>query len=636
MSEVRISQTDFMSFAGRAKYMYFLRSEQNELIPYVPNEAQAYLEKARDEEFERSLKRDGVRRCKFIMLKSRQVGGTTDTAMFNGDIMLQLKLARGLVLAHDDLSTSIIYNKYKTWYNGLPEEITLTDDNGNDLYVGKSKVIVKIKPPHEAYSGFRLKFSEEDNWTGADMIVRTAGSGDNVGKGDTLNFAHFSEAANYQHFNDVLASVTQSIPRHSPFTYVNIESTANGISGKGEGYYKLWTKSVEEWDRFVSGKSDSFEGYRPIFVPWYDMGKYKLPLHNGKLIDIDLINFHSPETKKKHLDQEDWIINEVFSDETRGLEAVNWYRWCIKENCQYDILEAHRYYPTTPEQAFIASDNSFFDTNKLFTVKQNFVSNGEPEYELGLIDDDINFIPSPISDLKIWSHPTTEYWNRYCVSCDPSYGIEGGDYSCIMVYDRLEEEFVAKWYGNAKEDEVARILLNIAYYYNEALIIPEMNLRTITTLISPGGILEYTGPIYERYVKGRDSTDYGYNTLGSNKTQLLTNYASWLRNKYDELKDLDSIDEHINFIKKIGKGLPKLEAAEGKHDDIVIAHALCIEGANWWEDEIVELTSDKNDIKKIINKKPTYNIGFKASELGRKPSDLRGSQVKRQSLIGMK
>lgn len=632
---IKIKQSEFATFAGRAKHMYNLRSEQNELIPYVPNEAQSYLERAREEEFNRTMKEEGVKRCKFIMLKSRQVGGTTDTAMFNGDIMLQLPLARGLVLAHDDLSTSIIYNKYKTWYNSLPKEIQLINDDGSDILIDGNPFLIKIKPPHEAYSGFRLKFEEEGDWTGADMIVRTAGSGDNVGKGDTLNFFHASEAANYQHFGDVISSVTQSIPRHSPFTYINIESTANGISGKGEGYYKLWTKSVEEWDRFKSGKTDSFEGYRPIFVPWYEMSKYSLPLKNGKLIDIDLINFHSPETKKKHLDQEEWIIEEVFDDPEKGLEAVNWYRWCIKENCGYDIHEAHRYYPTIPEEAFLASDNSFFDTNKLFVVKNNYTSVGEPEHETGYIDEDFNFVPDPVGDLKVWEKPTGEYWNRYVISLDPSYGIEGGDYSCIVVYDRLEEKFVAKWYGNAKEDEVAEILLRIAYYYNEGLIVPEMNLRTVTTLIAPGGLMEYTGPIYERYVKSRDSKDYGYNTLGHNKIQLLTGYASWLRGNYERLQDLDTIDEHINFIKKVGKGLPKLEAAEGKHDDIVIAHALCIEGSSWWEDEIVELTSDRNDIKKIINKKPNPLLALRSSALGRESSNLRPSQVKKQSGIGL-
>ena len=606
----QIKVQHYKSFLGRAKQLYKLRSEENKLITYVPNQAQKVLERVREEEFARSTENKGVKHCRIILLKSRQVGGTTDTAVYNSDVMLHLPEARGIVLAHDDKSVPIIYDKYKVVYNNLPEYIEIVDENGNS-YTPQPK-IVKLQPDTESYSGYRLKFSEGTN---AAMTIRTAGGGDNVGKGDTLNLCHASEAANYDYFDDVMASITQSMPNHSPFLYSVIESTANGVSGKGEGFYQMWIKSEQEWKNFKQGKTSSFQGYRPVFVPWYDMLKYREPLINDKLIDISNIDFGSPEAKKDFLEMEEKIVEEVFDTKQEGLQAINWYRWCIKTNCKYSLNVAKRYYPTTPEDAFISSDKCFFDTPKLFQVKKKFELGEEPKYELGFIDDDFQFEESTIGSLKIWEHPDLSWENRYVVSLDPSYGIEDGDYSCIMVFDRLEQKFVAKWYGNLKEDLIAEELIKIATYYNDALIIPEMNLNTVVTIIKPDGLMPYQGPIYYRSVKSRGTLEYGFHTLGNTRKVLLDTYNAWLRDDYFKIMDKDTLDEHLSFIKRITHGLPKYEAAQGKHDDMVIACALCIYADQWWDEEIFQRTDDGKDIKQIISKKRSnYNL-IKLSKL---------------------
>ena len=1043
---LKIKRKDFNSFVGRAKHMYNIRSEDNRMITYVPNESQKIIERIRQEEFARSSKFGGSKKFKSIILKGRQVGGTTDTAMAIGDILLQLPLARALVLAHDDISTQIIYSKYKDWFNNLPDSVEIVNDDGTSIIDDfGNRLIIAIKPETESYSGYQLKFK---NMTQSSMLVRTAGSGDNVGKGDTLNAFHLclhkdaeiilssgesvtienikagdtvitssgdiakvsnkwysgvkdtitvqtwladsinmtkehkvltqrgyikageltkndwirqpklslsneiteyhyklpftnnrkwftssgikedtiklnydfgyylgyylaeghvkpqhknkdrfssvvfgyhvdenfidiankfaskytepkhkirkgtktkttsyycqflahltndicgrvedknipewffktnpefikgvivgylagdgskqnttykktkvnkplqysieqiyqavqemkngkeisdvakefgltyqgawrwnnlykdltlselyarrtgkdkivsnyisavsihekisrqlkrlilaldvcvpsvkkttlrfrygkatkdiyivalsgdaakfftedienietqentskhinkykkiddcwyirvksikdfekadvydievnhpdhnfetsigivsnSEFANYAHAKDVLNSISQSMPSKTPYQYGVIESTANGISGIGEEFYSLWNKSVESWERFQKGITTSFEGYRPIFIPWYQLSKYRKELINHKLIDIDLINFHSPEKKKKFLDMEEYILESVFkNNREEGKKAINWYRWCIKENCGYDINEAMRYYPTVPEDAFLSTDNSFFDTGKLFQVKQDYSNSGEPEFERGYVDDEYEFQIDPLGDLKVFERPDSNYMNRYVVSVDPATGIEGGDYSCMMVYDRLDDRFVAKWYGNLKEDLLAEELLKLAYYYNEALIVPEMNLRTVTNLIVPDGLMPYTGDIYQRFVKSRNTEDYGYNTLGSTKGELLNKYVAWLRDDYTKLPDIETINEHISFIKKASRGIPKYEAAEGKHDDIVIS---CLEGNTWIKTKFGakkikdieigdEVLTHRGNYKKVTNK----------------------------------
>lgn len=609
---VRLS--DLSTFEGRAKNLYHIRTEQNELKTYVFNQAQEIINKIRNEEFERSEARKGVKQCKLIILKGRQVGATTDTAMFNMDIMLNLNLARGLILTHDDKSTPIIYDKYRKAYDNLPEVVLVVDDYGNPIYDDDgNRLIYPIKPNHENYSGYNLSFK---NKTNSNVFIRTAGAGDNVGKGDNVNFVHYSEAANYSHYKDVMSSVNQMMAKDS-YVYSVIESTANGVSGIGEGFFNAWSHAEREWNNFANGRTNSFEGYRPVFIPWYTMLKYRMPLVGGKFIDIDGINFHTPDNKRKHLDMEEQIIEEIFDDSEEGKQAVNWYRWCIKENCQYDYFDALRYYPHEPKDAFIASDMGFFDGAKLFAVKADFQKNGERVCENGYIDEDFEFQPDQNGDLKIWERPKENYFDRYIVSLDPSYGIEGGDYSCMFVFDRLEEKFVAKWYGNYKEDLVAEELLKLAYYYNTALIIPEMNLKTVLNLIEPDGLMPYDGEIYQHEVKSRNTLQYGFNTLSGSKKELMYKYNAWLRENYNKIPDIESLGEHTTFIKKVTNGLPKFEASEGNHDDQVVAMALCIEAHDWWENEIYTTDEAKEDINKIFEISSRKRKPLKQSSLGR-------------------
>lgn len=634
MTIPKIKQSEFKDFLTRAQYLYSLRTKENEILNYKPNEAQLILDRIRNEEFKRSLDNKGIRQAKILLLKSRQIGGTTDTAMFNFDTMLNLQHAFGIIIAHDDRSTSVIYDKYKHIYNYLPEYVQIVGDDGQEIYDGNGNpLLVSVKPEKESYSGHRLEFADK---TKSRLVIRTAGSGDNVGRGDTMNLVHLSECGFYTHFDDVLYSINQTLPKNG-MIYSVLESTANGVSGKGEAFYDLWTKSTQEWKRFENGQITSFEGYRPIFIPWYYLDEYRQPLMGGKLIDVEAINFGSNEKRKEFHEMEDYLVEEVFDNRDEGLEAINWYRWCIKENCKYNLTIAHQEYPTTPEQAFISTDNCFFDTPKLFHVKQTYEQKGEPEHKIGYINDDFEFIESKTGDLKVWEESDKSYVNRYIVSLDPSMGYEGGDYSCMMVYDRLEDDFVAKWYGNMKEDLVAEELLKVAYYYNEALIIPEINLNTVITLIRPEGNMPYTGDIYVREVKSRNSVEYGYHTLGGTRKTLLDLYSAWLRENYFKIKDLDSLDEHLSFIKRVTNGLPRYEAAQGKHDDQVIASALCIIGAEWWEEEIAHVDYQMNDYDMIVEpKSPSKKRLFKNSSLGTGVASVARNSKKplKQSSLG--
>jgi len=600
MENPKINIRDFRDFITRAPHLYHIRSEDNRLITYTPNESQLRLNKIIEEEKKRTKEIYGHAQIRLITLKGRQLGVSTDTGLRNIDNMSLVDLYNVQVLAHDDDTTQLLYDIYTRAYTNMPTTVDIIDDEGNIIQSD-----YPIRPETKSLSGKKMEFKG----LGSRLNVRTAGGGDNVGKGITLNAVHLSECANYIHFKDVLSSTSQALPRKADI-FVNLESTANGISGTGEGFYKLWDTSEEQWSKFKSGAKEQFDGYRPVFLPWYEHSKYLLPLYKNQMTDLDGVDFGTIG-EDKYKEREEYMIDEM----GLSLERVNWYRWCIKNKCSYDLNEAYRYYPTFPKDAFLATDTCFFNSQTLFTVKENLKNIGEKDHVYGEINDDIEF---EIGDgnLKVYVEPDPTWENRYVIGADPSRNVEGGDYGAIFVYDRLEENFPAKWYGRMDEDKLALVMMKIGYYYNTGLLIPESNLATLVNIIKPDGLIPYNGEVYFMTVGNR--LNFGFQTNKETRKLLLDDYKIWLRDNYDKIPDLSAVQEHIDFVKVWKNGRVRPEAKEGKHDDQVIAMALCIWGSDKWEEEIAKMNDEGTDYEQIITQERMRSRGKKQSQLGRK------------------
>lgn len=608
-------------FVGRASKLWKIRTKDNRLVNYVPNEGQQMLNEIIREEQERSMAHLGVNQVKLVVLKSRQVGISTDTAMRNLDALITIPMCNTLVLAHDGMTTELLYDIYRRGYDNMPQQIDVVDDQGNFVQT------VDIKPEEKSYTGKRLQFQPPLD---SRLTVQTAGAGDNVGKGITLNRVHFSEFANYTDANNVFNSTNQALPKNGD-VYAVIESTANGVSGIGESFYNLWKKSTKEWENFQQGRQSTFEGYRPVFLPWYKLSEYRKPLIHGKLTTIETIDFGSPEDKKKFLETEELLMQEY----DVPIEGINWYRDVIKEKCSYSLREAKRYYPTFPEDAFLATDNGFFDSTKLHTVLKDLEAN-PPEYERGRITEDIEFDQDRHGQLEIITHPDPSYMNRYIVSLDPSTGVEDGDYAPMKVYDRLTQQWVARWYGREDEDVLAEEFMRLGYYYNEALLIPERNLATVINIIKPDGVVPYTGPVWVDENK-RGDVQYGFQTNIQTRKMLLDGYKAWIRDNYDKLMDKLEVEEHLNFIKVAKHGTVKYEAAPGHHDDIVIANALTIWAADNWDEDLAELNQDQSDIERIVTLKPANKRVTRHHRLGLKKVTFDGSPTtKKMQTLGVR
>lgn len=631
----RVPLKDLQTFKGRAKHLFYIQNKDGELVPFEFLEYQDILNDIIQEEFKRTKKEFGTKQCRLITVKPRQAGQTTFTELFSLDMQMQIEGCHGVIAAHDQDTTDLIYDIYKRAYDNLPEYVIPTKDGedltqrqylrevlsekefseiSGDLQSSEYDKIHKIpvKPEIDSYSGKRIAFKD----TNARTTIFTAGKGDAGGKGVTIRRIHLSEAANFPDYSSLIKSINPSVPKFADNMFYVIESTANGTTGTGEGFYKAYKRAEKEWEKYKQGKQQTFMGFRPVFVPWYMIDEYELPLAGGKFEDISEVDFGTPEEKRSFLEREKELMEEGIVNPLTGERVVlspakiNWYRWIIKVDCEFDYRSAQRYYPTTPEEAFTASSNCWFDAMKLNNVKNTYKNESEPEYELGRLewndDNEIEFIEDGHGSLKIFSTPEPNWDSRYVIGADIGRGYEEGDYSTAYVKDRLTEDIVAYWHGRIDQDLFADVLSELGIYYNEALLVPESNLDTVINIIKPDGRMPYTGEIY--YTGTGASLRWGYYTAkgrgsGSRKV-MLDNYKAWLRdnpNGYYVLPDIDTINEHISFVRKVDdRGNTKYEADEGEHDDRVLSLALTDVGDRWWEETPEEYKPNK--VMEVLSK----------------------------------
>lgn len=644
----RVPLEKLKTFKGRCEHLYVIqpKSGKNKTFDFL--QAQTEFNKIVEEEFERTKKELDASKCKIIALKPRQVGWTTYSNIKSLDMQIQHEGSNGVIVAHDSDTTEKIYGIYQRAYDNLPDIVIPTKD-GKDMSVGEFIIETKgedafykklksddnfterdatqtmkipYKPDETSYSGKRIGFKDTDSMT----TIFTAGKGDAGGLGGTVRRVHMSECANYPRYKDLMTSLKPSIPKFDDNVFFIMESTANGTTGDGEGFYKAWERSVKEWEKYKKGETQRFTGMRPVFIPWYMIDEYELPLAGGKLEDISEVDFGEEKVKQEFLEREQRLMDEgiynPLTEERQVLtpEKINWYRFIIKDDCEFDYREAQRFYPTTPEEAFVASTNCFFNATRLNEVKKKYVNEGEPDHKIGNLvfkeDGEVGFEEDTLGNFKIWKEPDPKWDNRYVVSGDIARGHEDGDYSVSFVFDRLNQEYVAKWHGKIDQDKFAEILSRIGYYYNEALLVPESNLDTVVELIKPDGHVAYNGEIY--FNDKGSGMKWGYWTDGGSRNILINSHKAWLRDNEDgywALKDEATVNEHLSFVRHQTRNGVKYEAAEGEHDDSVISSALCIVGDNWWE--MAPQKYEPNKVMQVL-KKVTNTKSFKQSSLGRR------------------
>ncbi len=486
------------------------------------------------------------RPIRVILLKARQWGGSTLIQIYMAWIQsVHRRNWHSLVTAHVKNTAATLRQLYSTTLANYPEE----------LWDGDEKP--RFRPMPDA-PNTRIIAGR-----GCNVTIASSFTPDGI-RGIDISMAHLTEVAFWKDTEcidpaDMLRSVYGTVPL-TPYSLIALESTANCM---GNFFHS-------EWQRAKSGES----AFRPLFVPWYEIEIYRLPVENPERFIGEM----------SELERGLW-------DRGLTLEMIAWYRMKLSEMGDLRLMQAE--YPTDDVEAFVSSNTDVFSTHAIAGLRQGCTvscETGEVQGRSLLGPDalkDVRFIADPGGSLKVWRRPEYRHVsNRYVVAVDVGGRARGSDWSVIAVFDRCPQagggpEVVAQWRGHCDHDILGWKAAAIARWYDNALLAIESNTLDAAAEGSSRLILEqlnsvyhnlYTRPVLDN-APGRQTHEnrVGFHTNHRTKALIITMLIAMVRERSYTERDPDALTE-MSVYRQLPSG--NFAAKRGFHDDILMTRAI--------------------------------------------------------------
>ena len=482
-----------------------------------------------------------------IILKARQVGMSTIT---QGLMFLNCNSVpnySALVAAHNDESSTNVFDKARIMQDMLPEDLKRPMANST-----RKELIWAA--PHRSR-----------------LVVQTAGRA-SLGRSYTLQCLHASELAFWPNPQEAMNAVMQSFPNKGG-TMIVLESTANGMAGE---FYTRWVNAIKQQSE------EPYSGFVPIFLPWTSFIEYRLPLPKGSRDGLG------------ELSKEEQGLREQGADDAQ----LNWRRMMVRDYCSGDVHTFQQEYPNNWQEAFQVSGRPVFDDGAL-RRHAGMIRDGK---KVMLARDSSRRIMTIAADdslgehWEIWHEPT-EY-GKYTLGVDVAEGAlvdpmnvrSKTDFSAIVVYNRKHNRVDAIYRSRVPPDRLAEQAILGGRYYNTALVTPEVNgpgFAVMEHLRANAYPKLYVREGAEDKIRGSRSTMFGWKTSTVTRDRMIDDWGQAIRadasGSYEDALDLYSdvlVDEEQSFVAK-QRGptsrQTRREALAGKHDDVLFAAMIALQ-----------------------------------------------------------
>jgi len=464
--------------------------------------------------------RQAKKRVRILLLKYRQGGMSTLIESILYSLTSQQSNRNSLIIADEKEHANNLFEMSKLYQEKLEEHHPY------------------LPPPLKRSNEKKLEFEGLHS-----QIIVASGENKEAAKSHTFQYVHISEAAYFSYLRTVLDDLNQTVPDFWD-TIIILETTANAM----EEFHKMWKAAK-------SGFSD----WVPVFLPWFLMEEYRMPLQDGKLYPLDSILFPAESSALRFEEDEQKLKKEYKLDD----EQLNWRRWAIVNKCNGSILTFKREYPADDEEAFSTSGSLFFDKDGL---KKQIIKKPIAIGELFFEDLKWQFRDLPHGRIKIYERP--ELNEQYVVAGDASEAV-GEDEAAALVLNKRLNTVCATIAGQHTPEDLAQLEIALGHFYNKAIIAQENKGYgyQVNQLI-----FKNYGNIYRKMIN-KDGIDtptdeLGFNTNSVSRPQILALMADEIKCNSCSLYSKELIDECYSFvIKRNEKGeVTKIEAQDGVRD----------------------------------------------------------------------
>ncbi len=476
---------------------YKILDKRGKLVPFVPNPAQLYYDKHAKK--------------KNIIIKPRQKGLSKYLIAKAVDKCLSNQI-NAVLVSHEGDATKRLFKSASHTLENMILKVKVSNDSANNL-----------------------TFENKSNY-----FIGTAGQRA-FGRGDTLHYAHLSEASFYPNIDIILNGVEEALGEQGE---LDIETTPNGR----DKVYQLYKDAKE-------GKNS----YNPIFIAWFIDQEYTYDNLTQEEIEklsgiaLEQASLTEEEIVATLTEEEKALIKKAY--EVYGCEVtagmIKWRRVKIADRGKYFFQE----YPEDDVTCFITNTGSVF---KEVTLDQS--------------------LKVPYEDIKEWRK--NEFRDPYeyeewllkqlqrvlYAGVDCAEGTPTGDNHSFVVYDpkgkAVEDGFKGAFvYEYTSNEPIDIFWLKIKKVINK---LPNLRLAIEKNGVGVAHVKEAQklGLIYDKW-----STD------GTNRPVMINDLESAYRNQevyesYPEAQDEALAMVWIN---------DRADHPKGGHDDRVMARAIALQ-----------------------------------------------------------
>lgn len=401
---------------------------------------------------------------------------------------------------------------------------------------------------------------DNDDSLPGNSSVRTMTAGNKkAGRSRTIQQLHASEVAFWLEPEKVMTGLLQAVPT-LPQTMVMLESTANGV---GNYFHSTWTQAILHETEYV-----------PLFFPWWMHPEYRASY------------LRLPPRDLGHLDEEERNLQVLFKvgltvgnrhfslDPAHWDDALAWRRYSIRNECRNDIKVFHQEYPSTPEEAFIATGTNVFPIQHLQACfKEETGQSGR----LHMNGNTVTHQKDIAGPLKVFRLPAPNVdYGIYSIGGDATATMHG-DYACAQVINRRSLEQVAVWRGRIDPAHFATELTKLGAWYNWALLAPENEGPGFST-IGALQVLDYPNlymPEMPENLPGRYVGKFGFSSSYKTKEEAIGWLLKLVVDHDLTIHDRVTFGEMVNYVTLEGGGYGAA-GGDKNHDDTVMALAIAV------------------------------------------------------------